>query len=89
MDIKEMNLKLIVLIQEWDPFDLGEEAYETEIEDVLQATHDLHHPSDLAKRIQTIYEFKHKQWIPLQNCTKFSYKLLAVKMDATKAETGV
>ena len=83
MDIKEMNFKLIVLLQEWDPFNAGEEAYETEIAEVIQAVHDLHHPSDLAKRIQAIYEFSYELWIPLQECTKISYKLLAVKMEAS------
>ena len=82
MDIREMNLKLVAILQEWDPFNVGEEAYDTEIADVVQAIHNLHHPSDLAKRIQTIYEFSYEQWIPLQDCTKISYKLLAVKMDA-------
>ena len=88
MDIKEMNFKLVVLLQEWDPFNIGEEAYDTEIAEVIEATHKLHHPSDLAKRIQSIYEFSHQQWIPLQDCTKISYKLLAVKMNAS-AEAGV
>lgn len=82
MDTKEMNFKLVALLQEWDPFNKGEEAYDTEIADVIQAVHNMHHPSDLAKRIQAIYEFSHELWIPLQDCTKLSYKLLAVKMEA-------
>ncbi|KIL43640.1 DUF1871 family protein [Jeotgalibacillus campisalis] len=82
MITKEMNYKLVALLQEWDPFKIGEEEYETEIDDVLQAVDDHHHPSDLAKRIQAIYEYSYKQWIPLQDCTKISYKLLAVKMEA-------
>ncbi|KIL46882.1 hypothetical protein KP77_24500 [Jeotgalibacillus alimentarius] len=83
MDIREMNLKLVMILQEWDPFNIGEEGYDGEIEDVIQSVHDLHHPSDLAKKIQAIYEESFDQWIPLQECTKVSYKLLAVKMDAT------
>ncbi|KIL42587.1 DUF1871 family protein [Jeotgalibacillus soli] len=83
MDIKEMNFKLVAILQDWDPFNMGEEAYDTEIADVVQAVHDMHHPSDLAKRIQAIYEFSYEQWIPLQECIKISYKLLAVKMEAS------
>ncbi|MGD7046286.1 DUF1871 family protein [Jeotgalibacillus proteolyticus] len=82
MITKEMNYKIIALLQEWDPFKIGEEEYENEIEDVLQAVYDHHHPSDLAKRIQAIYQYSYNQWIPLQDCTKISYKLLAVKMEA-------
>lgn len=83
MDIREMNLKLVMILQEWDPFNIGEEGYDGEIEVVIQSVHNLHHPSDLAKKIQAIYEESFDQWIPIQECTKVSYKLLAVKMDAT------
>ncbi|MBM7580514.1 DUF1871 family protein [Jeotgalibacillus terrae] len=83
MDIREMNLKLVMILQEWDPFNIGEEGYDGEIEVVIKSVHDLHHPSDLAKKIQAIYEESFDQWIPIQECTKVSYKLLAVKMDAT------
>ncbi|PPA69985.1 DUF1871 family protein [Jeotgalibacillus proteolyticus] len=82
MNTKEMNFKLITLLQEWDPFNKGEDAYDAEITDVLQAVSDFHHPSDLAKRIQVIYESAFEQWIPLQECIRISYKLLAVKMEA-------
>ncbi|WP_208528114.1 DUF1871 family protein [Jeotgalibacillus salarius] len=83
MDINEMNLKLVLILQEWDPFKIGEEGYDSEIADVIKAVNEFHHPTDLAKKIQAIYEASFKEWIPLQACTKVSYKLLAVKMEVT------
>ncbi len=81
IEMNEMNLKLVMILQEWDPFELGEEGYDGEIEEVVEAVHALHHPSDLAKKIQAIYEHTFEKWIPLQESTKVSYKLLAVKMN--------
>ncbi|TFD95949.1 DUF1871 family protein [Jeotgalibacillus sp. R-1-5s-1] len=86
MNISEMDLKLMIILQEWDPFDKGEEGYDHEIAEVIQSVHELHHPTDLARHIQAIYESAFGQWIPLQDCTKVSYKLLAVKMDAVYEE---
>lgn len=77
-----MNKKAIALLQEWDPFEEGEKAYELEIVDVIAALHGLDYPTDLAKRIREIYEHSYGLWIPLEDCVHISYKLLAIKYEA-------
>lgn len=78
----EMNKKAVALLQEWDPFQMGKEAYELEIVDVVTELHHLDHPTELAKRIQEIYEHSYELWIPIEKCVQMSYKLLAIKYEA-------
>lgn len=77
-----MNKKAIHLLEEWDPFLNGPDAYGLEIADVVAELHLLDHPTDLAKRIREIYEHSYAIWIPLEDCMQISYKLLAVKFEA-------
>ena len=49
MQLKEMNKKAVLLLEEWDPFEEGAKAYKLEIADVLAELHRLDHPADLAK----------------------------------------
>jgi len=79
-----MNKKAVTLLEQWDPFAEGAKAYELEIVDVVSELHRLDHPTDLAKRIRTIYEHTHKLWIPIENCVQISYKLLAIKYEAKR-----
>ncbi|MGI2329268.1 DUF1871 family protein [Planococcus sp. YIM B11945] len=82
MDTSEMNRRAGWILEEWDPFAIGSELYDTEIVDVVGALQELDDPSDLAKKIQTIYEFSFDKWIPLERCVEISYKLLALKFEA-------
>ena len=82
MQTIEMNKKAVALLEQWDPFEVGPKAYELEIVDVVLDLHRLDHPTDLAKRIREIYEHSYEQWIPIENCVKISYKLLAIKYEA-------
>ncbi|ETP68179.1 hypothetical protein AC739_15285 [Planococcus glaciei] len=82
METSEMNRKAARVLEEWDPFSVGEDQYETEITDVVAQLHLLDHPSDLAKQIQMIYEFSFDKWIPLEKCVDISYKLLGFKYEA-------
>lgn len=82
MQIVEMNKKAVVLLEEWDPFLAGPDAYDGEIADVVADLHFMDHPTDLAKRIREVYERSYKMWIPLEDCMQISYKLLAVKFEA-------
>ena len=82
METSEMNRRAIRILEEWDPFSVGEEHYDTEIADVVAQLHILDHPSDLAKQVQKIYEFSFGKWIPLEKCVDVSYKLLAIKYEA-------
>jgi hypothetical protein len=75
----EMNLQLVDILNDWDPFRLGNGSYETEIADVIQAVHELDEPAKLAQRIQSIYEFSFERIIPLEDCRKAADKLLIIK----------
>lgn len=82
MDTSEMNRRVVAIMKYWDPFAIGPELYGKEIGDVVAQLQVLDHPSDLAKIIQTSYEFSFGKWIPLEQCVDISYKLLAVKYEA-------
>lgn len=77
-----MNRRAIRILEDWDPFALGEQFYGTETMDAVAALHLLDDPSELAKKIQSIYEVSFKQWIPLEKCVEVSYKLIALKYEA-------
>lgn len=82
MQTFEMNKKAVALLEQWDPFEVGQKAYELEIADVVAELHHLDHPTDLAKRIREIYEHSYELWIPIEECVQISYKLLAIKYEA-------
>ncbi|HLG28087.1 MAG TPA: DUF1871 family protein [Paenisporosarcina sp.] len=81
MENIEMNRKAVKLLRMWDPFNMGAEAYDTETADVVAALQGIDHPSELAKRIQEVYEHSYEQWIPLEQCVQIAYKLIAVKYE--------
>lgn len=82
MQTIEMNRRAVLILASWDPFQMGTEAYDTETADVVAALQGMDHPSDLAKKIQTIYEHSFEKWIPLEQCMQIAYKLIAVKFEA-------
>jgi hypothetical protein len=82
METIEMNRKAVWTLQEWDPFEIGVDSYDAEVADVVADLQSIDHPSELAKRIQTIYEHSFEQWIPLEKCVEISYKLIALKYEA-------
>ncbi|AOV07009.1 DUF1871 family protein [Sporosarcina ureilytica] len=82
MEIMEMNKKAIAVLEEWDPFQVGNNAYKLEIVDVVAALHRFDHPVDLAKSIREIYAHSFELWIPIEKCIQISYKLLAIKYEA-------
>lgn len=82
METHEMNRRAVRVLEEWDPFSIGEDKYTAEIVEVVAQLHLLDHPSDLAKQIQKIYEFSFEKWIPLEKCVDISYKLLGLKYEA-------
>lgn len=75
----QTNLMIVDLLNEWNPFQLTNASYETEIADVIQAVHELDEPAKLARRIQSIYEFSFERIIPLENCLKMAEELLTIK----------
>lgn len=82
MENIEMNQQAVATLAAWDPFNIGIENYDTETADVVAALQSIDDPSELAKVIQTVYEFSFEEWIPLEKCVDISYKLLAIKFKA-------
>jgi len=82
MENIEMNRKAVRLLQAWDPFNMGSEAYDTETADVVAALQGIDHPTELAKRIQEVYEHSYELWIPIEQCVQIAYKLIAIKYEA-------
>ncbi|AXH99674.1 DUF1871 family protein [Sporosarcina sp. PTS2304] len=82
MQTMEMNKRAVLLLKEWDPFQTGEDGYDSEITNVVTELQRVDHPTDLAKRIREVYEHSYEIWIPLEKCMDISYKLLAVKYEA-------
>lgn len=73
------NLQFVDLLNEWDPFELKNGNYDTEIADTIQAIYELDQPEKLAERIQSIYEFSFERVIPIDQCLKIAKDLLAIK----------
>lgn len=82
MEMSEMNKRAARVMEEWNPFSIGDDLYHKEIGDVVAQLQVLDDPSDLAKKIQSIYQFSFEKWIPLEHCVDISYKLLALKYEA-------
>ncbi|HWK24457.1 MAG TPA: DUF1871 family protein [Ureibacillus sp.] len=82
MDNILMNKAAMKVLEEWDPFNIGEDSYETETADVVAALQGIDDPSQLAKVIQQVYEHSFEEWIPFEKCVEISYKLIAIKFEA-------
>lgn len=82
MKLEEAHLNMKQQLEGWDPFQMGTDAYETEIVDVIQAVHKHHEPKRLGQEIQQIYEHSFEKWIPLSQCEKIAKELLHIKMMA-------
>ncbi|PLR82819.1 DUF1871 domain-containing protein [Bacillus canaveralius] len=79
MQTQQINLRLVDVLNSWDPFHCGEGGYDTEIADVVQAVHDEDDANKLARKIQSIYEFSFEQIIQLDDCRKIAVALLEIK----------
>jgi hypothetical protein len=74
-----MHIRLVIALNEWDPFQLGFGNYETEIADVVLAVHTSDNEEKLASTIQDIYEFSFEEIIPIAECKKIACQLLVIK----------
>ncbi len=83
MENIELNRKAVKLLAEWDPFLLGAESYETETADVVAALQGISDVEQLAKVIQTVYEYSFEQWIPKEQCVEMAEKLIQLRHNAT------
>ncbi|AKO94551.1 DUF1871 family protein [Priestia filamentosa] len=78
-ETQQTNVKLYEILYYWDPLGYGEGFYETEISDVLQTLHVHDNAEELARKIQSIYEFSSEEVIPLPQCKQKASELLLVK----------
>ncbi|PJN87454.1 DUF1871 family protein [Bacillus sp. mrc49] len=83
MDTQQMNIALVAVLQEWDPFRIGGDLYEPEIADTVVAIRDIDSPRELAEKIQSIYEFAFDESIDFDKCLEVAQKLLIIKNDAS------
>ncbi|OQP07412.1 hypothetical protein B1690_02450 [Geobacillus sp. 46C-IIa] len=83
MNGQPLNRLLLDTIRAWDPFGYGNDAYEVEAIDVLQAVYDTDDARALAARIQSIYEFAFDAVIPFRDCLKLASRLLELKRTAS------
>lgn len=79
METQQTNIRLMEVLLQWDPLGYGEDRYETEVVDVLQAVHLIDDKLKLARKIQAIYEFSFEEIIPLTECESMSKQLLQIK----------
>ncbi|WP_340372354.1 DUF1871 family protein [Peribacillus sp. FSL E2-0218] len=83
MDTQQMNIALVAVLQEWDPFRIGGDLYEPEIADTVVAIRDIDSSRELAEKIQSIYEFAFDESIDFDKCLEVAQKLLIIKNDAS------
>lgn len=74
-----MHIRLVIALNEWDPFHLGFGNYETEIADIVQAVHISDDEQILATKIQEIFEFSFEEIIPIEKCQKIASQLINIK----------
>ena len=77
----EMNRQAVRMLEEWDPFGIGAEAYETETADIVGALQGVVNEQQLAQIIQRVYEFSFEQWIEIEKCQQMARQLLQLKMN--------
>ncbi|TKH06948.1 DUF1871 family protein [Peribacillus simplex] len=83
MDTQQMNLALVAVLQEWDPFKIGWDLYEPEIADTVVAIRDIDDPKELAEKIKSIYEFSFDESVQMDQCLEVAQKLLIIKNEAS------
>ena len=75
----EMNQNAVKMLEQWDPFNLGPDAYDTETADIVGALQGDIDVSKLAILIQEVYELSFEQWIELERCVEMANKLIEHK----------
>ncbi|MBL6009922.1 DUF1871 domain-containing protein [Bacillus halotolerans] len=79
MEESQAVREMINVIAKWDPFKYGEDFYDTEAVDVVQAVYDEDDPEVLAKSIQHIFEASFEQTLPIDSCRNVAGQLLFIK----------
>lgn len=79
----QTHLLYVDTLNEWDPFEIKNGDYDTEIADSIQAIHECDNALELATKIQSIYEFSFERLIPIESCLKIAKELLEIKNNET------
>lgn len=83
MKAQEMNIAMVEVLRQWDPFNQGEDFYGPEIADCMMAIRDIENSKDLARKIKEIYEFSFEESLASDECLKIAEKLLTIKNSAS------
>ena len=71
--------KMIEVVKNWDPFQMGSEFYETEASDVVNVASVFDDSKYIAKKIQHIYFMSFEEVPALEKCEKLAVELLIIK----------
>ena len=71
--------KMIEVVKNWDPFQMGPEFYETEASDVVNVASVFDDSKYIAKKIQQIYFMSFEEVPALEKCEKLAVELLVIK----------
>jgi Domain of unknown function (DUF1871) len=67
------------LLEKWDPFRVGEDGYETEIAECMQAIYEVHSVEELAAKMVNIYEFSFGEGINFEEAKRIAAEILILK----------
>ncbi|MEY8351543.1 DUF1871 family protein [Bacillus cereus] len=71
--------KMVEMVKDWDPFQMGPEFYETEASDVVYVVSTFDDPKYIAKKIQHIYFMSFEEVLAIEKCEKLAEVLLLLK----------
>ncbi len=83
MNIQQMNLALVHVLQEWDPFNMGGENYEPEIAEAIFAVSEAENHVELANRLKAIYEFSFEEKLDMSQYLQVAAKLIVIRNNAS------
>lgn len=81
--MQQMNLAIVNVLQEWDPFDMGKENYEIEIADAIFAVAEAEDISELATQLRAIYEFSFDEKLDVSEYLQVAEKLIMIRNSAS------
>jgi uncharacterized protein with ATP-grasp and redox domains len=73
--MKELNIKLLKIIHDWDPYRTEQLRNDAEAADVIQLVHSGINVERLGKEIKKIYDFSFEANTPLSDCRLLADKI--------------
>jgi hypothetical protein len=81
--VKELNIKLLKTIQQWDPYKAAEFTNDAEAADVIQLVHSGINIEKLGNEIKRIYDHSFEDDISLSYCMDLAIKLHNLYTDSS------